>query len=65
MTACRLCGLDIREQDDVVVNGDARWHAACVEAPTRTKRRRIGGWAAFGSKGQMAMGDPQRQTPTK
>ena len=65
MTTCRICGLDIREKDDVVVIDDDRWHAACVDAPTTTPRRRVGGWAAFGSKGQMAMGDTQREHPTK
>jgi hypothetical protein len=52
-------------RDDVVVIGDDRWHAACVDAPTTTRRRRVGGWAALVSKGQMAMGDTQREHPTK
>jgi hypothetical protein len=35
-------------------------HAGCVEALKVPKRRGVGAWAAFGSVGQMAMGDVQR-----
>ena len=61
---CPICGIECRADDDTVVEGDHRMHAACVEAPTAPKRRKVGAWAAMGARGQMAMGDVQRETPT-
>ena len=60
MTACRVCGVEIREGEDIVIVDDERLHAGCVEAHKDPKRRRIGAWAAYGSRGQMDMGDVQR-----
>jgi hypothetical protein len=60
MTTCRICGDEVREGEDVVLIDDESVHAGCVEAPTA---RRVGAWAAFGSRGQMAMGDVQRDNP--
>jgi hypothetical protein len=63
MTTCRICGDEVRAGEDVVVLGDETIHAVCVEAPKGRSRRRVGAWAAFGSQGQMAMGDVQRENP--
>lgn len=60
MTACRVCGAEIREGEDMVIVGDDPLHAGCVEAHTEPRRRRIGAWAAYGSRGQMDMGEVQR-----
>ena len=60
MTVCRLCGNEIREGDDVVVNNGETAHADCAEAPKRPRRRRIGRWGVLGSRNQMGMGDVQR-----
>ncbi len=54
----------LRDDDDTIVVDGHRLHVACAEAPARPKRRKIGAWAAMGSRGQMAMGDVQRDTPT-
>lgn len=61
---CPICGIECRTSDDIVVAGDHRMHAACAEAPAAPKRRKVGAWAAMGTRGQMAMGDVQRETPT-
>ena len=63
MTTCRICGDEVREGEDVVLIDDEAIHAGCVEAPTGPKPRRVGAWAAFGSRGQMAMGDVLRDNP--
>jgi len=60
MATCRVCGGDLRAGDDAVMAGDEEFHLACVEAPARRPRRRLGAWAAMGSGGQMAMGETQR-----
>ncbi|MEI8239152.1 MAG: hypothetical protein WCI22_06985 [Actinomycetota bacterium] len=64
MEICQVCGIECRHDDDTIVVGDQRVHAGCVEAPATPKRRQVGAWAAMGSRGQMAMGDVQRDTPT-
>lgn len=64
MDTCRVCGAALRDDDDIVVLDEHKVHAACVEAHKEPKRRRVGAWAALGSRGQMAMGDVQRDTPT-
>jgi hypothetical protein len=56
---CRVCGVGIRDTDDVMWVRDELLHTACTEAHQQPKRRRIGSWAAMGSSGQMAMGDVQ------
>ena len=63
MDTCRVCGASLRDEDDVVVLDEHKLHAACVESHKEPKRRRVGAWAAMGSRGQMAMGDVQRDTP--
>ena len=63
-SVCPICGIECRADDDTVVAGDHRMHAACTEAPASPKRRKVGAWAAMGARGQMAMGDVQRETPT-
>lgn len=59
MDGCRVCGIGFHEEDVTVVAG-RRLHAGCAEASAELKRRKIGMWAAVGSRGQMAMGDVQR-----
>ena len=61
--SCRVCGSMIRAGDDRVITDGRALHASCVEAPKKSKRRRIGWWAAMGSRGQMALGDVQRPQP--
>ncbi len=63
MATCRICRDEVREGEDVVLIDDEAVHTGCVEAPTGRKPRRVGAWAAFGSRGQMAMGDVQRDNP--
>ena len=63
MAACRICGDEVREGEDVVLIDDEAVHTGCAEAPTERKLRRASAWAAFGSRGQMAMGDVQRDNP--
>jgi hypothetical protein len=61
---CQICGIECRADDDAIVVNGHRLHAACAEAPVPPRRRKVGAWAAMGSRGQMAMGDVQRDTPT-
>lgn len=63
MATCRICGDEVREGDDLVLVDDVAVHRGCVEAPATRMPRRTGAWAAFGSRGQMAMGDVQRDNP--
>jgi len=63
MGTCRICGLHTRPGEHLVMVHDEEVHRACVDAPVRPSRRRIGAWAAMGSGGQMAMGAPQREMP--
>lgn len=63
MTTCRICGNEMREGDDLIVVDDHALHTDCAEAPKSSKRRQVGRWAAMGSRGQMAMGEVQRDTP--
>jgi hypothetical protein len=63
MTTCRICGDEVPAGEDVVLIDDKAVHAGCVRAPKVRKSRRVGAWAAFGSPGQMAMGDVQRDNP--
>ena len=60
---CRICGGLIRDGEDVVAVDTEMLHVGCVDAPSGPQRRHIGGWAAFGSRGQMAMGVTQREPP--
>jgi hypothetical protein len=62
MAECRICGTAIREGDDVVKAQGVDVHAGCVEPPKPPRRRRLGRWAGFGSRGQMAIGDVQRDS---
>ena len=61
---CRECGSIVRGEDDQVVVDGHTLHAGCVESHKEPKSRRIGAWSAMGSRGQMATGDVQRDTPT-
>ena len=63
MAVCRVCGGRVGKDTDAVVVGGQALHAGCVESHKEPKQRRIGMWAAMGSRGQMAMGDVQRDTP--
>jgi hypothetical protein len=64
MTTCHLCGIELNEEDDVVVVDDNHSvHVSCASAPSGTGRRQVRPWAALGSRQQMAMGDVQRDTP--
>lgn len=58
---CAACGLPVRAAEDHVVLGNHRFHPGCVDPPSSGGRRRPGGWVAMGSRGQMAMGDTQRE----
>jgi hypothetical protein len=62
MSECRICGTEIRDGDDVVKSHGMEAHVGCVEAPKSAQQRRLGRWAVFGSRGQMAIGDVQRET---
>ena len=64
MTACRVCGIEIRNGDTSVFVHDEQLHVDCARPPETPRRRRLGLWAAMGSGGQMAMGDVQRDTPS-
>jgi hypothetical protein len=64
MAVCRVCGGRVGKDTDAVLVGGQALHAGCVESHKEPKKRRIGMWAAMGSRGQMAMGDVQRDTPT-
>ncbi len=60
MAACRICGNELRDGEDVIdVAGDAI-HPDCARAPKKPVRRKLSMWASMGSRGQMAMGDVQR-----
>ncbi len=61
---CRICGIGIRDSDDVIWAHDEPLHLGCTDAHKKAPRRRLGMWAAMGSGGQMAIGDVQRDTPT-
>jgi hypothetical protein len=61
---CRVCGIRFRDTDDVVTVDGHRLHVDCALPHVEPKRRRPGLWAAMGSRGQMAIGDVQRETPT-
>ena len=63
MDEYRVCGIRFHEEDATVVVAWHRLHAGCAEAPAEPKRRKIGMWAAMGSRGRMATGDVQRDTP--
>jgi hypothetical protein len=62
MTTCRICGIEIRDGDDAVTVDDHTVHSACADAPKSAERRQVGSWTAYGSRGQMAIGDVQRNT---
>ena len=64
MSACRICGIEFRGGDDTVAVTDEQLHAGCVEPHKQSKKRTVGMWAGMGSRGQMAMGAVQRNTPT-
>jgi hypothetical protein len=64
MTACRLCGVELREADETVEADGHLLHVGCTAPHAKPPRRKVGLWAAMGSEGQMAMGDVQRDTPT-
>ncbi|HQZ33714.1 MAG TPA: hypothetical protein PK020_04770 [Ilumatobacteraceae bacterium] len=64
MTVCRMCGVNFREGDEVVVVDDHTFHVDCAEPLKTETPRQVGLWAAMGSRGQMAMGAVQRDTPT-
>ena len=64
MTTCRMCGVSFREGDEVVTVADQTLHVDCAEPHKSEPPRQIGRWAAMGSRGQMAMGAVQRDTPT-
>ncbi|MEN9646000.1 MAG: hypothetical protein RL238_2669 [Actinomycetota bacterium] len=64
MTACRVCGIELRSGDDYVFVADERLHVDCARPPAQARRRRLGLWEAMGSGGQMDMGDVQRDTPS-
>ena len=55
--------MEIRDGDDIVAAHDEFLHLACVDAPKQAKRRKIGVWATFGSRGQNSMGAVQRERP--
>lgn len=59
---CRVCGTGIRATDEVRWVHDEPLHAACIEAHQAPPRRKLGAWAAMGSRGQMAMGAVQQDT---
>ncbi len=63
MTICRMCGVNFREGDDVVIVDDQTLHVDCAGPLKSDKPRQVGLWAAMGSRGQMAMGAVQRDTP--
>jgi hypothetical protein len=64
MSACGICGIEFRGGDDTVTVKDEQLHASCVEPHKQSKKRAVGMWAAMGSRGQMAMGAVQRNSPT-
>ena len=61
MSTCRICGNEVREGEDVVRVGEDAVHPDCAGAPKKRRGRKIGMWASLGSRGQMAMGDVQRE----
>ena len=63
VTACPACGIEFRDGDDIVVVDDQSLHPDCAAPHKSDPRRQVGKWAAMGARGQMAMGDVQRDTP--
>lgn len=59
---CPSCGVLLRADDDVTVVDGRRFHPGCAAPPSTAKRRGPSVWAAFGSQGAMAMGEPQHGT---
>ena len=60
MTTCPICGIELREGDSVVEVDDRVLHHDCAAPHEASVARRIGTWGAYGSRGQMAIGDAQR-----
>ncbi len=64
MSTCRVCGIEVRDSDDAVEVDGHHLHVGCAGPHKEPESRKVGMWAAMGSRGQMAMGDVQRDTPT-
>ena len=61
MSTCRICGNELRESEDTVLVGEDAVHPDCAGAPKKPGRKKIGMWASMGTRGQMALGDVQRE----
>jgi hypothetical protein len=64
MSTCRVCGIEFRNGDDTVTVNGEQLHVDCAGPHKEPKQRKLGMWAAMGSRGQMDMGDVQRDMPT-
>lgn len=62
MAECRLCGIELRDGEDVVEVGGHEVHPDCAGAHVEPERHHLGTWATMGSAGQMALGDVQRNS---
>jgi len=60
MPTCRICGDELRADDEVVEVGSDLLHPACVDAPSSAPGRTVKEWAEMGLRGQLAMGETQR-----
>lgn len=60
MSVCRICANEVRDGEAFVMVRDETMHIDCAHAGAKPTRRRIGSWAAFGTRGQMALTEPQR-----
>ncbi len=60
MAECRLCGLELREGEDVVEIGGHAVHPDCAGTHVEPQRHHLGDWASMGQMQQMALGDVQR-----
>jgi hypothetical protein len=60
MAECRLCGLELREGEDVVEVGGHLVHPDCAGTHAEAEKHHLGTWASMGQMQQMALGDVQR-----
>ena len=60
MTACNICGDELRDGDAVVQVAERPVHDACSDAQSGPDVRHVGRWAALGSEGQLDLTDAQR-----
>ena len=63
MSECRICGNVLRDGEDATEVGGALVHHDCAASPGGPRRRPTSIFAAAGTRGQMGLGDVQRDDP--